>query len=104
VLAQSLDSRAKEHGAVTFLSCDALGKESIVNQIMTINHRSVFARFMSRVSNDQYDYYRMRSSTVGQLAWVYKQSGVPWRRRGYARWPGVPGDWREILSPGPPYS
>ncbi len=103
VLTQYLDSLAKEHGAVAFLSCDAMRKESIVNQIMTINHRSVLARFQSRVSNYQYDYYQMRSSTVGQLAWLYRQSGVPWRRRGYARWPGVPGDWREIMSPGPPY-
>jgi hypothetical protein len=103
VLAQSLDSFAEERGATSFTSCDAAHKESIVNQIMAINYRSVFARFLSRLSNRERNYYRMRWATVWQLAWLYQQSGAAWRHRGYIRWPGVPGDWREILSPGSPY-
>jgi hypothetical protein len=104
VLMQYLDSLAREHRAVGFSSCDGMRKESIVNQIMTINYNSVLARFQSRVSNYQHNYYRMRSSTVWKLAWLYRNSAAAWRRRGYRRWPGVPGDWREILAPGAPYS
>jgi hypothetical protein len=104
VLMQHLDSLAREQRAVGFSSCDGVRKESIVKQIMTINYNSVFARFQSRISNFQHNYYRMRSSTVWKLAWLYRNSAAAWRRRGYRRWPGVPGDWREILAPGAPYS
>ncbi len=33
---------------------------------------------------------RMRVSTTRHLVRLYRQSGVPWRHRGYQTWPGVP--------------
>ena len=33
---------------------------------------------------------RMRVSTSRHLIRIYRHSGVPWRHRGYATWPGVP--------------
>lgn len=38
--------------------------------------------------------------TVPKLFRLYRTSGVPWRRRGYASWPGVPGDVTEYTRPG----
>jgi hypothetical protein len=103
VLVQYLESLAREQGAATFISCSDMQKEAIVQQVSRISSKSLGARLLSRVSMTARDYYRMRQSTVWQLSWLYRQSGAAWRARGYRRWPGIPGDWREILVPGSPY-
>lgn len=103
VLAQQLDERARSRGASGFESCNPPQKEGIVDQIMSIDPKSLRARVWSRVSRHQRDWYRMRWSIVPQLAWLYRHSAAAWRARGYTRWPGVAGDWHEILAPGAPY-
>jgi hypothetical protein len=45
----------------------------------------------------------MRGSTIPSLEWLYRHSAAAWRARGYTRWPGIPGDWRETLVAGAPY-
>jgi hypothetical protein len=103
VLVRYLNDFAREQGIAAFRACDAPQRELIVQRIMQIDHKSLLSKLLSRLSRGGYDYYRMRWSTVWQLSWLYRQSGAAWRARGYARWPGVPGDWREILAPSVPY-
>jgi hypothetical protein len=103
VLAQYLDELAAKRGAKSFTSCSASQKDSIVGELMAIDARSLRARVLSRLSPGMREHYRMRSSTVPLLAWLYRHSAAAWRARGYSRWPGIAGDWRETLSPGTPY-
>jgi hypothetical protein len=103
VLVRYLDELAAKRGASSFTACSESQKESIVGHLMAIDARSLHARVLSRVSPGMRDYYRMRWSTVPMLAWVYRHSAAAWRARGYSRWPGVAGDWRETLSRGTPY-
>lgn len=103
VLARFLDKSARERGAPSFESCDAAQKDSIVGDLMRIDARSAIARLLSRSAPSERAYYRMRSSTVGRLAWIYRHSSAAWRARGYRRWPGVAGNWHEVLEPGAPY-
>jgi hypothetical protein len=103
VLVQYLDRFASEQGASTFRSCSDFQKESTVQRIVSIDSKSVMSKVLRRLSTSQRNYYRMRWSTLWQLSWLYSQSGAARRARGYARWPGIPGDWREILLPGPAY-
>lgn len=39
--------------------------------------------------------------TLNKLNAIYVHSGVPWRRRGYTSWPGIPGDPRNYTIAGP---
>jgi len=103
VLVRQLDERAMKQGASGFASCSVSQKAGIVEQVMSIDPKSMRARVLSRLSRDQRDVNRMRWSIVPQLAWLYRHSAPAWRARGYARWPGVAGDWRETLAPGAPY-
>jgi hypothetical protein len=103
VLARRLDEGARRQGASGFESCNEAQKERIVEQIMSINPRSLRARVLSHLSRDQRDRYRMRWSIVPQLVWLYRHSAAAWRARGYTRWPGIAGDWHEVLVPGAPY-
>lgn len=44
---------------------------------------------------------RMHITTIPHLRRIYLASGVPWRRRGYQSWPGIPGDPRAYTRQGP---
>lgn len=102
-LARYLDRSARERGSTAFQSCSEPQKESIVDDIMRINPRSLIGRVLARSTQSEHDYYRMRSATVDRLARIYRYSSAAWRARGYRRWPGVGGDWHEILQPGAAY-
>lgn len=103
VLAQHLENFARARGGASFRACNEAQKDSIVHRIMTIDPTSLASKVLRRFSKGEHDYYRIRWSTIYQLSWIYKQSGVAWRARGYTRWAGIPGNWREILAPGAPY-
>ena len=103
VLAAYLDGAAGQYGAGDFAACSASQKASIVDEIMKLPLKSRIAFFLSRFSRTERDFYRMRWSAVPQLAWVYRHSPTAWRARGYQRWPGVRGNWRDTLAPGAPY-
>jgi hypothetical protein len=103
VLAAYLDRQAGQDGAGDFASCSASQKASIVDEIMQLPPNSRMAFFLSRFSRTERDFYRMRWSAVPQLAWIYRHSPAAWRARGYQRWPGVCGNWRDVLAPGAPY-
>ncbi len=103
VLARHLDDLARKQRAMAFASCSPSQQERIVEQVVLIDPLSMWARVLQRLSRNQRDFYRMRWSTVTMLAWIYRHSPAAWRARGYTRWPGVAGDWRETLAPGAPY-
>ena len=103
VLARYLDDQAHTRAATAFVSCNEAQQQEILTQVMTIDPRSLKANILSRLSSSQRDHYRMRWSIVSSLAWMYRHSAAAWRARGYARWPGVAGDWHEVLAPGAPY-
>jgi hypothetical protein len=98
-----LDELAATQGASRFNACSPSQREQIVGQIMRIDPKTFRARLLSKFFAGQRDFYRMRWSAVPSLAWLYQHSAAAWRARGYTRWPGVPGDWHEIVAPGPPY-
>jgi hypothetical protein len=103
VFAQYVDELAVKQGATSFIASSAPQREASVAQVMAIEPKSLTARVLSRLSPAMREHYRMRSMTVPMLQWIYRHSAAPWRIRGYSRWPGVAGDWRESLSPGTPY-
>lgn len=103
VLVHYLNGLARSQGATAFSSCNALQKEAIIQQTMKADYESVLSRLLWRVSKYGRDHHRMRRWTVPQLSYLYRHSAAAWRARGYVRWPGIPGDWREILAPGMPY-
>jgi hypothetical protein len=103
VLAAYLDRQAGRYGAGDFAACSASQQASMVDEIMQLPVKSRIAFFLSRFSRTERDFYRMRWSAVPQLAWVYRHSPAAWRARGYQRWPGVRGNWRDTLAPGAPY-
>jgi hypothetical protein len=102
-LASYLDHLAAEHGRPAFKQCERSSQELIVDQVMRIDVHSIAAHLAARLSASYRAYYRMRWSAIPQLAWLYRHSPAAWRARGYTRWAGVAGDWREVLNPGPPY-
>jgi len=102
-LALYLDHLAALRGSPAFTHCEPASQASIVDQVMQIDVNSMAARLLTRLSAGHRAYYRMRWSAVPQLAWLYRHSPAAWRARGYTRWAGVAGDWREVLHPGAPY-
>lgn len=103
VLARYLDDQAQTRAAAAFVACSEDQQQAILTQVMTIDPGSLKARVLSRLSSGARDYYRMRWSIVSSLARMYRHSAAAWRARGYTRWPGVPGDWHDVLAPGAPY-
>ena len=100
VLAQQLDRLARDAGAAGFIMANTAQRGGIVDQIMHIDPGATWSRILAHLSPGRRQYYRMRSTTVPDLVWLYRYSGVPWRARGYDRWPGIPGDWHEYLTAG----
>jgi hypothetical protein len=103
VFADYLDRLAREEHADDFAGCEPTAKQRIVERVMAIDPHSLSARVLAHLSERMRVYYRMRWSIVPSLEWMYRHSAAAWRARGYSRWPGVPGDWRESLVPGLPY-
>jgi hypothetical protein len=103
VLARYLDDQAQTRAGTAFVSCNEAQQQAILTQVMMIDPKSLKARVLSRLSSTQADFYRMRWSIVSSLAWMYRHSAAAWRARGYTRWPGVAGDWHDVLAPGAPY-
>jgi len=103
VLGRQLDRLVEEGGGASFLRASPAQRETVVDRLMRIAPPSLLERLWAHVVHSRKQYYRMRFETVPQLAWLYRHSGVAWRARGYTRWQGIPGDWREYTRPGAPY-
>jgi hypothetical protein len=103
VLTRYLDDQAQARAGTAFVACNDEQQQAILTQVMMINPKSIKARVLSRLSASERDHYRMRWSIIPSLGWLYRHSAAAWRARGYTRWPGVAGDWHDVLAPGAPY-
>jgi hypothetical protein len=101
-VSRELDRLAHSFGSNSFAATDDARRTAIVLQIMQIDPASLRARLLAHLSPERYQRYRARLM-LPALTWLYRHSGVPWRARGYTRWPGIPGSWREYLKPGNAY-
>lgn len=99
-LAAFVDATARSAGAPSFARAQADQREEIVTRVMTIEPSSTALRLLARGSEHHAQQQHLRSRTVPHLARLYRTSGVPWRVRGYASWPGVPSDPTEYTRSG----
>lgn len=95
-----LDARCRAQGVGQYGGAGAASRARAITELMAIDPYSRTANALSRVSKRAARVYSLRRDTVHELVWLYNNSGVPWRARGYRRWPGIPGDWREVLAAG----
>jgi hypothetical protein len=98
-----LDRRAGAHGAEHFIGASEDVRDQIVDEIMRPSTTSRRSDLLALVSSDERTRRFVRMEVVRPLSQAYLTSGAPWRRRGYARWPGIPGDPREYTRQGPAY-
>ena len=101
ILADYLEQEARAHGAASFAVAADSVRNQMVDRIMRAQVASPRSLLLALVSSQERSRRLIRSEMVPGLAQLYRGSGPAWRRRGYARWPGVPGDPREYTRPGP---
>jgi hypothetical protein len=100
-LVSHIDNMANESGAESFSSATPVLRESIMHTIISRPTSSFTLRLLAIASGQVQFRRRMIITTIPHLRRIYLASGVPWRRRGYQSWPGVPGDPRVYTQPGP---
>lgn len=77
----------------SFDKIDSSESDALVELVMRSNHSSgLKSKFLALVSAKERASRLMHASTIPFAYRVYANSGVPWKRRGYTTWPGVPGD------------
>lgn len=102
-LVRDLDTRARGAGRDGFSRATAEQQFAIVDAVMRMDTKALHTRPLWRFSPSDRARSLMRTETIPRLALLYRSSGVPWRARGYVRWPGIPGAWDEYTRPGAPY-
>lgn len=100
-LANYIDDRAKELGAVSFTASNMSQRLAVSNQVVTFSPASRLSKLWSLFSDEERYRRRVGISTIKHLENIYINSGVPWMIRGYLTWPGVSGDPRWYTQPGP---
>ncbi len=95
-----LDRRARALGAASFDAADDDARYAIVDELMKAPVDTWRARMLATVDENTRVRRRMRSELVEVLANMYVGSATSWRRRGYARRPGDPGEPREYTRAG----
>jgi hypothetical protein len=99
-LAKHVDGAARDIDARSFIDAEPAARDTVM--------RAAIARDLDRRTQKIRAFFhaegqavlRMRRSTVPHLAWLYQNSSVPWRHRGYTSWPGVPDDRLAYTRPG----
>jgi hypothetical protein len=102
ILADYADALARSAGATSFADAGSGQRERVLARIMGPPVDDRRSALVALVSASERARRLFRHSTLGHLANLYGRSGVPWRQRGYARWPGIGGDAREYTRPGQP--
>jgi hypothetical protein len=98
--ADYLDNHAKARGMKSFVDARLGTKRDIVSDIAKLQIDTERSRLLNLVSESERQLHFMRGWTIHYLATIYRNSGAPWRNRGYTSWPGVPGDMLEYTQPG----
>jgi hypothetical protein len=100
-LSPYIDNMAKQAGAESFSSATSELRDSIMLDIMSWPVGSFRSKLLAMTTEQGLLRRRMQITTIPHLRRTYLASGVPWRKRGYQSWPGVPGDPRAYSRPGP---
>ena len=87
-----LDTLADDAEGTNYVALPPEAKERVMRLALAIGETSRAQRFHAFLRPDGGKLLRMRRSTFPHLRHVYRNSGVPWRHRGYKSWPGRPGD------------
>lgn len=99
-VADYVDRLARTSGAATFREASDDVRDQIVDAIMRPPVEGWRSDALALVSRDERVRRRFRSSMIGRLTIIYTASPPTWRRRGYTRALGQPGDPREYTRPG----
>jgi hypothetical protein len=91
-LTDYLDTLADDAEGTSYADLPPEAKERIMRNALAIGETSRAQRFHAFLRPGGRKLLRMRRSTFPHLRRVYRNSGVPWRHRGYRSWPGRPGD------------
>lgn len=91
-LAAFADEASRSAGASSFSDSSVAQREEVVRLAFAndIGWRTQRARAFFQI--DGRELLRMRKWTIPHLVRLYRNSGVPWRHRGYTSWPGRPDD------------
>ena len=101
LLAKHANRLAVAEGARSLASANEAQRRAAIAHLADFNPYSLVSRLMSRMSERYLAYSRIRANIIPSVAWLYRHSGVPWRARGYRRWPGIPGAWTDYLTDQP---
>lgn len=102
--AAHLDLLAKDRGAAGFIAAPVtvqreISLESASQEVIVKSRWSELKSIVLVSEKNRRDFYR---HTLWKLRGIYMSSGVPWRRRGYTTWVGIPADAREYARAGNP--
>ncbi len=103
-LANYVDDQADALVGKRFSDTSPEDQDHLIQSMMSEPIRGRRHQMLALVSEQERQRRRFRISTLRQVRRIYQTSGVPWRRRGYHSWPGVPGDPRAYTRPGPDYA
>ena len=99
-----LDDQADALVGKRFAEISPEEQDRLIQSMMSEPIRGRRRQMLALVSERERQRRRFRISTLRQVRRIYQTSGVPWRRRGYNSWPGVPGDPRAYTRLGPDYA
>lgn len=93
-----LNQAARAAGAADFRGTSPVQADTIVGDLMRTDGDSALLAAESVTSVDAHRVRDVVTWVVPKLEVLYRRSGVPWRARGYQRWPGVAGNWTDYLT------
>ena len=91
-LAGYVDTLAREAGPPSFVAAPPEVRDAVMRDAAGTELTGRRQRLEAFFRIDGRRLLRMRRSTLPQLGYLYRNSGVPWRQRGYVSWPGRPDD------------
>lgn len=101
-LAARLDDAATELGAASFVDASDEMKDAVMRSAIARDVHYRKRKIQAFFQADGRELLRMRSSTVPHLSYLYRNSSVPWRQRGYTSWPGLPDSMTAYTGPAGP--
>ena len=103
-LAAFVNEAAADFDAPSFVDADADVQDAIMRLAVDRESDSRTQRINAFFRIEGRVLMRMKRSTIPHLTHVYRNSGVPWRHRGYTSWPGMPNDMLAYTGPAGPGS
>ena len=98
-LAALLDAETGHAGGGRFSDADRTRQSEAYRRLAEVDYGHRGLRLRAFIDSEVGEAAHARQTTIPHLLRLYRHSGVPWRRRGYASWPGVAGDARAYTRP-----